>query len=83
MVGTRRVGTAVAVSAVGQPVAVVVLVVSAFRFRHNRTIGSRPSRRALAAELLLIVRVVANLASTTATLQTDSAIVAAIGGTSI
>lgn len=79
VIGARRIGAAVAVGAVRQPVAIVVLVVSAFRFRLDGTIGPCPSGRALAAELLLVVVNSGHLSA----LQANTAIVATVTRTSI
>ena len=78
MVGARRVGTTVAVGAIGKAVAVIVLVVAAFRFRHNGTIGSRPAGRAFAAKLLLVVD-----PARFAVLKANASVVSAITETSI
>lgn len=82
MVGARRVGTAVAVCAISQSIAVIVLVVAAFCFRHDGTIGSRPSGSAFASELVRLQQAV-DSASDFAALQANAAVVAAIARTAV
>ena len=72
MIGTRRIGTAVAVGAIGKTIAIVVLIVTALGLRHDGTVYTSPSRRALASESARL-----------AVLQANATIVTAVSGTSI
>ena len=82
MIGTRRVGTAIAVGTIRQPIAVVILVVAAFRFRHDGTVNSSPSWNAFAPEFIGLHQTVDSGSSFSA-LQTNASVVAAVTRTSI
>jgi hypothetical protein len=82
MVGTRGIGTAIAVGAIRQPIAIIILVVAAFRFRHDGTISSSPSRSAFAPELIGQQQTVDSVSGFSA-LQANASIVAAVTRTSI
>lgn len=55
MIRTGWMRAAVAISAIGQSVSVIVLVITALGLRHDGTVGTRPTRSTFATELLLLL----------------------------